>query len=103
MDANACVMPILVVCDMTRGLFCGEAGLETESWFVTVRLISVECWQSVSGGAYDTARRRAAESSPENRQNPGESFTIHTYGCAPHVPESPQQPKKPVFQPLNTN
>ena len=34
-DVNACVMPILVVCDMTRGLFCGEAGLETESWFVT--------------------------------------------------------------------
>ena len=40
-DVNAYVMPILVVCDMTRGLFCGEAGLVTATcqylWLLALR------------------------------------------------------------------
>ena len=40
----------------------GGVGLWQFGWY------PVEGWQSVSGGAYDMTRRRAAESSPENGQ-----------------------------------
>ena len=36
------VTPTLAVCDMAGGLFCDGAGLEAESWFVTV-------WLAVGG------------------------------------------------------